>query len=222
MNVRIRSVAATVVATVSVLGLTAVPTFADDGGDGGNGGQWGYGWGQSQSSWPGDSQGNGNPAAVTLSSGWNLVDEGVLGELYLQGAKVYSYYWNGQSYQSTADSTADGVWVYLSGGATVPMLPSSAADETVSIAPRTWGMIGDPYSMPVSVTLQPGDVAYTYDPVSGQYSQAIRDTLTLQPGQGAWLFSASGSTYAIGVQPPSLPGGGAGGTVTGAVYGNSQ
>ena len=218
MNIKIKSIVISSVVFVSVLGFTAVPAYADDGGSWGQGGNGGGNlWGNLWGILSGNSQSNAIPPIVTLSAGWNLVDENVMSALSNQGTQVSSDYWNGQSYQSTANSTADGIWVYLSSGATVSISPSSSLSKTVSIAQKSWGMIGNPYNTSVSVTLQQGDVAYTYDASAGNYSQGFTGAVTLQPGQGAWLYSASGGSYSIGMQPPSPPSG----TVTGSVYGNA-
>jgi len=45
------------------------------------------------------------------------------------------------------------------------------------------------------VTVSGADFFYTYDPVNG-YSQPLT-TATLQPGQGAWAYSAAGGTVTI-------------------------
>jgi hypothetical protein len=65
-------------------------------------------------------------------------------------------------------------------------------------------MIGNPYSIPQTVTLQSGDYAFTYAPGSG-YSSAQTGSVTLQPGEGAWIYSAAGGTYVVGTMPPAPP-----------------
>jgi hypothetical protein len=42
------------------------------------------------------------------------------------------------------------------------------------------------------VSIQGADIAYTYDPASG-FSRATQ----LQPGQGAWVYSAAGGTITL-------------------------
>ena len=225
MRSKFKLLAATFVTTLSLVGVTTVSAFADDGGQGGGyWNNWGNGGWQNQPGWlnnlpplPGQPSGQ-NSATVTLSAGWNLVDQGVLEALLSQGVQTYSDYWNGQSYQSTAESKADGIWVYLQSGTTVTINAPSSLSHTVTISATAWGMIGNPYGVPISIALQTGDVAYTYDASTGKYSQASTGSVTLQPGQGAWLYSASGGSYAVGIQPPAPPNG----SVTGSVYGTGS
>lgn len=238
-----RWLVSTVVTTIALASVTVTPALADDGGDGGNYFQSGHGQHSGNglssgtiSQWlsnfmNGGSSSNsgssfGNPpqlpaqTSVTLSAGWNLVDQNVVDALQTSGSQVYSYFWNGHSYQSTSQSQGDGIWVYLSAPSTVLVNSPSSASETVSIGAMTWGMVGNPYQTAMSVTLQKGDVAYTYNPTTGQYSQALMGTVSLQPGQGAWLFSASGGTYTIGIQPPAPPSQTVTSSVYSSVYGN--
>ncbi len=221
MKASIRLIAASIATTVGLIGFTSAAAFADDGGNGGVWGSGGYGWSHGHHSrFPTlpPLLGQTGRTTVTLSPGWNLVDQSVLDTLESRGQQVYSDYWNGQGYQSSANRKADGIWVYMQRDVAVAMRSPSAASKTITVAANSWGMIGNPYGAPLSVTLQKGDAAYTYNPATGQYSQAFTGTVTLQPGQGAWLFSAAGGSYTVGIQPPTPPGGS---TVTGSVYGNS-
>ncbi len=221
----------TSITMVGLVAFTSTTAFADDGGQGWHSHQgWGYGFGSGSGNGIGGGPANpglpklppglGNGmAAVSLSAGWNLVDETVASALSNQGVQLYSDYWNGQSYQSSANSAADGMWVYVP-MSTMVAIPTSSSGGSVSIGAKSWGMLGNPFAAPVSVTLQAGDVAYTYNATSGHYSQAMTGSLTLSPGQGAWVYSASGGTYTIGMQPPAPPSGGS--SVTGSVYGTSS
>lgn len=216
MSNRIKVAAVALITIVSMTSFVAMPAFADDGGSGGFGSS-NHGWWQNWfSATPSLPQTNVQ-STVTLSAGWNLVDQAVLDALQVQTGQVYSDFWNGNSYQSTATSVADGLWVYTATSTTIAVPAPSISSKTITIGAKAWGMIGNPYSTSVSVTLQQGDVAYTYDPSTAQYSQAYTGTVSLAPGQGAWLFSAAGGNYSVGIQPPSPPSNA--GTVTGSVYG---
>ncbi len=214
MKTRMRWIFVTLLTSISLTAFVAAPAFADDGG-GGASSNWNNGWWQNWLNPLPSSQPSGQ-STITLSSGWNLVDQSVLNALNVQTNQVYSDYWNGHSYQSTGNSVADGIWVYTSNSTTIPITPPSSLSESTTISANTWGMVGNPYDTAVSLALQAGDVAYTYDPTSGQYSQPYSSTFILPPGQGAWLFSASGGTYTVGIQPPSPPNTST--TVTGSVY----
>ena len=154
--------------------------------------------------------------SVTLSAGWNLVDGSVFSALKQNAASVIGDYWNGSAYQPHSNGPVDGIWIYSVSGTSVAITSPTRSNLNLQVQAGSWGMIGNPYPVSQTVTLQAGDVAYTYDPAANQYSAAYTGTLTLQPGQGAWIYSANGGTYSIGYQPPSAPG-----TVTSSVYSGS-
>ncbi len=223
MKSKIKLIAASVVTTVGLLGLTAVSAFADDnGGDSGsmqnnwnwmsNGNGWGNGWGNGyngngwglppQQTVTGSVYGTtGAPVTVTLTAGWNLVDANVA---KVSHAAVTDF-WNGTSYQPDAIDAGHGIWVYVQSSQTINLPPNFTNDYTIQASAGGWTMIGNPFSTVETVTLQTGDTAYTYDPASNQYSAAQTGTLTLQPGQGTWLESVAGGTYTIGMTPPAPP-----------------
>ena len=123
---------------------------------------------------------------VVIAAGWNLVDRNV--------ASGQTAYWTGSAYATSAPSAAAGEWMDAPAATNVTLPPVSQSSYAVAIAAHTWGMIGNPFPEAVTVTLQSGDKADTY--TNGAYA-AASGTLTLQPGQGAWLYSASGGTYTI-------------------------
>ncbi len=203
MRSKMKLIAASFVTTVGLLGLTAVSAFADDNGNGWGNGSNGNGWGlPPQQTVTGSVYGTASaPVTVTLSAGWNLVDANV--------AKVsqagVTDFWNGTSYQPDAIDAGHGIWVYEQSSQTINLPPSSTNNYTIQASAGGWTMIGNPFPTAETVTLQTGDTAYTYDPASNQYSAAQTGTLTLQPGQGAWLESVAGGTYTIGMTPPAPP-----------------
>ncbi len=234
MKVKSKIFVASLISTIGLVSIAGA-AFADDGGSNGNqqGYGYGYGYGNQQGYGYGNQQGYGfggqtllppqvpgnqnNQVSVTLSPGWNLVDAAVNASLMQSGQQTISDYWNGQSYSANATGPVNGIWIYSQNGGTVTMTTSQMNNLSMRIAAKSWGMIGNPYPTSQTVTLQAGDVAYTYDPSTNQYSSAFTGTLTLQPGQGAWLFSSNGGSYSIGYQPPAPPS-----TVTGSVYNTSS
>ncbi len=204
-----------VVASTLVLScVTMTPAFADDGGSMNNVNQ-----GFSISQWlaqllqgmssSGPTQG---AMPITLNAGWNLVDQAVASSL---SSSTLTDFWNGTAYQTQSPSAGDGSWAYLKAPQTVYLSLPSSPQQTVSLSATSWGMIGNPYTTNVTVSLQPGDMAFTYDPTTAQYSVPASGSLTLKPGQGAWLFSKKGGSYFIGLQPPAPP---PTPTVTSSVY----
>ena len=224
MKVKSKIAVASLISTIGLVSIAGA-AFADDGGSNGNQQGYGYGYGYGygnqqgyglggQTLLPPQAPGNqNNQVSVTLSPGWNLVDAAVNASLLQSGQQTISDFWNGQSYTANATGPVDGIWVYSQNGGTVTMATPQMNNLSMRIAAKSWGMIGNPYPASQTVTLQSGDFAYTFDPSTNQYSTAFTGTLTLQPGQGAWLYSANGGNYSIGYQPPAPPS-----TVTGSVY----
>ncbi|MHB1682821.1 MAG: YncE family protein [Bacilli bacterium] len=149
-----------------------------------------------------------NTATYTISLGWNLIDSAIANEI----APATSDFWNGTAYVRSAPSNANGEWVDTNQALTVPVPAESQTSFAIQVAAKSWTMVGNPYSQPVSIVLQSGDAADTYTPGSG-YTAVSGSLLMLQPGQGAWLYSASGGSYTIAsqvsfstsTQPPSVP-----------------
>lgn len=221
MSTKSKMVFISLLSVMSVVGMT-LPAYADDkGGSSYSTNNYGntMGYGNSgQTLTPPQIPGTQtSQITVTLSTGWNLVDSAVNNALNQSGTVHYSDYWTGQTYSTNANSPVDGIWIYSPNGGTVSISPPTQSVLSMMIRPNSWGMIGNPYPTSQSVTLQSGDFAYTYDPSTNQYSSAISGTLTLQPGQGAWVYSANGGNYSVGFQPPAPPS-----TVTGNVYGSGS
>lgn len=203
--------AASLVTSIALVGMTTVPAFADDGGNRGAQSHWnwmyrtngaqGNGWGSTPPQTVTGSVYGNTPATITLSVGWNLVDSSVAMAMHA----TVTDFWNGSAYQSRTQNLGNGIWVYESVAKTVDLPLSLMSDYTVQAGVGTWTMIGNPFPTSETVTLHTGDAGYTYDPASNQYSATQTGTLTLQPGQGAWLYSTSGGTYTIGMTPPAPP-----------------
>lgn len=139
---------------------------------------------------------------VTYPPGWNLV-AGLGVAITEADGPVYTLQPGDTSYESLPpDAVLDclkGYWVFFEKPTQVESVacPSSGAAQngsapfTASVPANQFIMIGNPLPTPASVAA--ADAAYTYDPTSGQYQQAS----TLQPGQGAWVYSASGGSLTL-------------------------
>ena len=133
--------------------------------------------------------------SVTYKAGWNLIG-GPAGATFPQASNPL-YNWNGSSYDAVNNSTGiqagKGYWAFFPADTVVGVSGTANLPITVSVAANSYGMVGNPGS--TAVTVSGADFFYTYDPVNG-YSQPLT-TATLQPGQGAWAYSAAGGTVTI-------------------------
>ncbi len=137
---------------------------------------------------------SGSVARLTYPPGWNLV-AGPAGTV-LSGASgsLYSFPAGAQTYRVLPSDTpleaGAGYWAYFDTLAP-QILPASASFSTNLVLPAgAFVLIGNPRAA-ISVVYG-ADVVYIYDAVQGYES-----TLTLQPGQGAWAYSARGATITI-------------------------
>jgi len=129
---------------------------------------------------------------ISLPPGWNLIGGAEGASLTGTPGPLYTY--QGGGYQivnaGTGLQPGLGYWAYLptGGSLTLPVVPLQA--QSIPLPPGQWVMIGNPSSSPVQVL--GGDVVYTYSPVSN-----YQITNTLQPGEGAWIYSFNGGTLTI-------------------------
>jgi hypothetical protein len=104
---------------------------------------------------------------------------------------MYTLQANDQSYevvQGVGPAQAGlGYWVYFPRDTAVALAPDGAQSATVQVPAGRFVMAGNP-SATRAVTIAGADVAYIFDPTSNGYIAAT----TLQPGQGAWVYSAAG------------------------------
>lgn len=87
-----------------------------------------------------------------------------------------------------------GYWAYFTAATTV-QLSAAAATSTLQAPSGAWVLVGDP-NPTQPATVSGADAMYTWNPSTGQYT----GTTTLQPGQGAWAYSAQGGTITIAPQ----------------------
>jgi hypothetical protein len=132
--------------------------------------------------------------AVTYPPGWNLVGAPSLtpltGDPWLP---VYAFGPPRTGYIAQFGAEAlsgQGYWVYFDSTTTLPL--AASGPQTATILPTGfYEMIGNPGESEVSVS--GADALWTYDPVAQTYEPAT----TLQPGQGAWAWSAGGGTLTL-------------------------
>ena len=147
----------------------------------------------------------GYSSAVSYAAGWNLVSgppgwnlfEGPSRSTfpgpfftYQAADSVYEIIPGGQYPKGISLPAGVGVWVYLTAPTTVNLSQGGGSDMLIPLPPSHWVMIGNPGYKPAMVS--GADVAYIYDPATGSYRQT-----TLQPGQGAWAYSAAGGVAAV-------------------------
>lgn len=143
---------------------------------------------------------------VTYAAGWNLVS-GPLGTDFSSVDGSLSTLQPADSDYETIPPTQGtlpgyGYWAYFDNDTTVTLGSGTVDEYDVTLSAGQWVMVGDP-SGTQAATISGADQVYTYDPVNGFASNS-----TLQPGQGAWVFSANGGTVAVtpnsgGVAPAS-------------------
>jgi hypothetical protein len=129
------------------------------------------------------------PAGWNLISGYGSMPSGALGPLY-----TYNLASGGYDMVSATGQLdpANGYWAYFpcpirrTRCAACPPVPL-----TVTLPAGQYVMIGNPSSFPIATT-QTDATIYLYDPVSG-YHQVT----TLGTGQGAWVYSAGGTTLRL-------------------------
>jgi hypothetical protein len=123
--------------------------------------------------------------AVLYHRGWNLVAAPAGTRIQASGTLFTLQ-------PGDATKTGYGYWAYFAADATVAFTNAGAPSYTVQLPAGQWVLIGNP-SATNEVTVTGGDIVYTYDPIAGQY----QTTTKLEPGQGAWVFSASGGTVTL-------------------------
>lgn len=133
--------------------------------------------------------------AVLYHRGWNIV-AAPAGTRFQAAGALFTLQPGDSGYESLqpdqASKTGYGYWAYFAADATVTFAADGPLSYTLTLPPGQWVLVGDPSATnPVNVT--GADLAYTYDPIAGQYQQAT----TLEPGQGAWVFSSSGGAIML-------------------------
>lgn len=84
-----------------------------------------------------------------------------------------------------------GAWAYFAAPTPVTLAGAGFAHQSWSAPAGQWFLVGDPSGTQTAM-VSGADAVYTYDPAQG-YQQ----TTTLEPGKGAWVWSADGATVRI-------------------------
>lgn len=135
-------------------------------------------------------------STVTYQPGWNLV--ALPPGTVLTGADgpLYTYQAGDTNYetvqQGQATTSAYGYWAYFTTATTETLAAGSNAAATVTAPAGQYIMVGNP-SGSQSASVSGADIVYGFDTAANNYAV----TTTLAPGQGAWVYSASGGTITI-------------------------
>jgi hypothetical protein len=124
---------------------------------------------------------------LNLAVGWNLIaaTPGVTFPSQL-------FAWNGSSYQSATSATAwQGYWIKATAAASLTVT-GATGPHTVNLT-TGWNLIGNSMNTAATLTLPAGVQAFVYNTGTGSYAS----TLTLQPGQGAWVKGTSGQNVVL-------------------------
>lgn len=137
--------------------------------------------------------------SVQFAAGWNLVG-GPTGSLMV-GARALDTPAQASGGSVVLPVTtplrdAIGYWAYFPVSTTLRLAAAPPITARQQLPAGRYTLIGNP--LPIAVVVSGADAVYTYDASAGQY----RATLTLQPGQGAWAFSASGGVIELRAAAP--------------------
>jgi PKD repeat protein len=136
--------------------------------------------------------------AVSFAAGWNLV-AGAAGSA-LAGAvgSLYTLQAGDSTYETLSPTSAlnagEGYWAFFPGASSGSIPPGSTGAVSVPLAAGGYVMIGNSGTTPATVS--GADAVLIYDPIGGYQPATV-----LEPGQGAWAFSASGGTATITPAP---------------------
>jgi hypothetical protein len=128
---------------------------------------------------------------VPYPAGWNQIavpqNTNIPGPL----GPIYTYQAGDTAYEEVQNLQPGlGYWVDFDAPTTATLSAGSPQSVSLPLPAGQYIMVGNPGSFPA--TVRGADAVYVYNPSTG-YQQ----TTTLQPGQGAWVFSYSGGTVTI-------------------------
>ena len=137
-------------------------------------------------------------ATVTYAAGWNLA--GGPDSTLLAGASgsLFTFQARDTNYESLSVfaglSAGTGYWVFFFSPTTVTLPCVTSTTLLVTLPANHFIMVGDPFDRPATVS--GAQMVDTFNPATNSYTSAT-GTVTLQPGQGAWVFSSTGGTLTI-------------------------
>jgi hypothetical protein len=145
---------------------------------------------------------------VTYQRGWNLVGgpagteiSGAVGPLYTEQAGDTGY----EPVPATMSLQPGlGYWAYFASATSVSLPPAGTDDVTVTLPPHQWVMVGNPFLFAAALLSTSGANATveSYDPSSGRYSVLTPvPCCEIRPGEGAWVYSATGGPLRIFLGP---------------------
>ncbi len=133
--------------------------------------------------------------SVTYPAGWDIVAgptgttlPGVAGSLYTLQPGDTSYE---MIPAGTPLKAGEGYWADVGSSTPTTIALASSGSMTVSLPPGQFVMIGNPGDTVATVT--GADTVLVYSPSTNNYTSATQ----LQPGQGAWAYSAAGGQATI-------------------------
>jgi plastocyanin len=133
-------------------------------------------------------------ASVSYSAGWNLVAGPAGTTIAGTSGPLYTLRGGDTSYETVASgaplSAGAGYWAYFNATTTMSVPATGTQSMSVQLPAGQFVMVGDPGGTPVTVT--GADTVLTYDAANG-----YQPVTKLNPGQGAWAFSANGGTLAM-------------------------
>jgi hypothetical protein len=144
-------------------------------------------------------------ATVTYNTGWNMVALPSGTDVSQLQPPLYTMQPGDTDYESIDPSlgTTNGIgyWAYFFSPTTITLAPGSDSFYAVLPPPSAWVMVGNP-SGTLPAVVAGSDVVWAYDPVNGYTNSVV-----LNPGQGAWVFSASGNVVTVTPTPNAAPAG---------------
>jgi hypothetical protein len=137
------------------------------------------------------------PQRILYPAGWNLLAVTQRGSGIPINVPLYTLAPGGTAYEAVSPTDTQpgvGYWAYFATDNRLLLVPVAFCEACASAFPSIplpagqWVMIGNPYTAPITITVSGADAVYVYDPATGAYQQTIQ----LQPGQGAFAYSAGG------------------------------
>jgi hypothetical protein len=134
-------------------------------------------------------------SSVTYNTGWNLVAFPPSTDLSQVQASLYTMQAGDTDYEtidpSQGTQSGFGYWAYFYSPTTINLAAGSSDLYAVLPPPGQYIMVGDP-SGSLPALISGADVVWTYDPVAGYANSAL-----INPGQGAWVYSAAGNAITV-------------------------